>query len=48
MQAGGNVYADMQPHYLYVFCLLMTALGKSAVDIKKQLQSKAVNLSLQK
>lgn len=37
MQAGGNVYADMQPHYLYVFCLLMTALGAGREEIQAQL-----------
>lgn len=43
IQAGAMVYGDVQPHYLYVFCLLMTALGQRPKEIKGLLQQHAVS-----
>ncbi len=39
IQAGGHVYGDLQPHCLYVLCLLMIAQGKQANEIKVQLSA---------
>jgi len=43
MQAGGHVYGDMQPYSLYVFCLLMTALGAGRDEIQSQLNSMRIS-----
>lgn len=39
IQAGAYVCRDLQPHCVYVLCLLMLALGKSVKDIKKHISS---------
>lgn len=36
-RAGGKVYGDVQPHYLYVWCLLMSALGQGRYALGDQL-----------
>ncbi|MDX1490237.1 MAG: asparaginase domain-containing protein [Pseudohongiellaceae bacterium] len=39
VDAGGIIYRDVQPHFLYVFTLLCLALGHSQADIRKQLSN---------
>lgn len=38
LKAGADIYADLQPHCLYVMCLLMVAQGKRVDEIKTLLQ----------